>query len=263
MKNEGTSKNQVQGTGKHITEPKQLADFIIKKLDIDIQKIKSISSKKDALSYLIQKAENQGLFVGKTISYHRLEVGDMRGLFVSNDYCPFIVLNRKDAVSAQIFSFIHELAHFFRRSDAVSNSLDFRTTNNSINPEEIFCNKVAAELLLPANEFTNAFYSKTDIDNISEIYKVSKLFIFYRLRELGKIRREIQSDLEREIDKETKENLRLKAEKEAASTGGNYVNSMRDSNGLLFNRVVSKSYLENKIGYVEASNLLHFSPEQV
>jgi len=262
LKDEGFSKNSLQGSGKNLDAP-QLAKFIAEKLRINIDEIKNISSRKDTLNYLIQKAEDHGVFVGKTISYHQLEVNDLRGLFISNDYCPFIILNRRDARSAQIFTFIHELAHFFRRSDAVSNSLDFRSTNRSVNPEEIFCNKVAAELLLPESEFVKAFYNKADIDGISDLYKVSKIFIFYRLKELGKIRKEIQTDLEREIEKETAENLRIKAEKDNGKTGGNYTNSMKDSNGVLFNRVVSKSYLENRIGYVEASSLLRFSPEKV
>jgi len=263
LKEEGWSKNQIQGSGKHLSSPKALADFISEKMGIDIADIKKLSGRKNALNYLIHKAEAGGVFVGKTISYHRLEVDDMRGLFVSNDYCPFIVLNRKDALSAQIFSFVHELAHFFRKSDAISNSLDFRSADRRINPEETFCNKVAAELLLPAGDFMREFYDKTGIDEISEVYKVSKLAVFYRLRELGKIRRHEQADLEEEIQKETEENLKRKAEQDAANKGGNYTNAMRDSNGDLFNRVVSSSYLENKIGYVEAANLLRFSPEMV
>ena len=263
LKEEGFSKNQLQGSGKNLSNPKKLAEFITEKLAINLGEIKSISGRKNVLNYLIQKAEAENIFVGKTISYHKLEVDDMRGLFISNDYCPFIILNRRDALSAQIFSFIHELAHFFRRSDAVSNSLDFRSTNRNANPEEIFCNRVAAELLLPVNEFTKVFYEKSDIDNISELYKVSKIFIFYRLKELGKIRKEAQDDLEKAIEKETAEGLRAKAEREQENKGGNYTNAMRDSNGVLFNRVISKSYLENRIGYVEASNLLKFSPEKV
>lgn len=263
LKNEGFPKNRIQGTGRNLSTPKQLAQFIAENLDINIENIKNIYSRKDTLNYLIQKAEDRGIFVGKTISYHRLEVEDLRGLFVSNDYCPFIILNRRDSLSAKIFSFVHELAHFFRRSDAISNFLDFRSSNRAVNPEEIFCNKVASEFLLPENEFTKTSYNKSDIDNISELYKVSKIFIFYRLKELGKIKREIEADLEKEIEREIQENLRIKGEKERANNGGNYINSMRDSNGLLFNCVVSRSYLENKIGYVEASNLLHFSPEKV
>lgn len=263
LKDGGLSKNQLQGSGKNINSPKQLAKFIAEKLSIDITELKKISGRKDALNHLIQKAEAGGVFVGKTISFIHVEVDDMRGLFISNDYCPFIILNRKDAWSAQIFSFAHELAHFFRRSDAVSNSLDFRNTARNIDPEEVFCNKVAAELLLPEQDFTKEFYSKSDIDAISDLYKVSPLFVFYRLKELGKIHRESESNLEREIQRETDENLRTKAEKDKLKNGGNYTNSMRDSNGSLFNRIVQNSYLENRIGYVEASNLLRFSPEMV
>lgn len=262
LKSEGYQKNRLQGTGKNINTPKQLAKFISERLEIDLTKIKELSRRKEALKYLIEKAESKGIYVGKTVAHHRLEVDDMRGLFVSNDYCPFIILNRRDALAAQIFSFVHELAHFFRRSDAVSNSLDFRNTTRNIDPEEVFCNKVAAELLLPEQEFTKEFYNKADIDDISELYKVSKIFIFYRLKELGKIRREVADDLEKEIQKETEENLRVKAEADKKS-GGNYTNSMKDSNGSLFNRTIHASYLENKIGYVEAANLLKFSPEMV
>ena len=263
LKEGGSTQNQLQGSGRNLESPRQLADLIREKLKVDITEFKKISGRKDALNYLIEKAETQGIFVGKTVSYHKIEVEDMRGLFISHDYCPFIILNRRDARAAQIFSFVHELAHYFRRSDAISNTLDFRSTSGNINPEERFCNKVAAELLLPENEFTKVFYDKLDIDAVSDLYKVSKIFIFYRLKELGKIRKGSERALEDEIQKEMQENLRMKAEREKAQSGGNYTNAMRDSNGSLFNRIVYKSYTENKIGYVEASNLLRFSPDMV
>ena len=141
MKEEGFGKNKLQGVCRGLASPKQLAELITEKLGIRISELKETPNRKAALNYLINKAEAQGVFVGKTISYHQIAVDDMRGLFISHDYCPFIVLNRKDALSAQIFSLIHELSHFFRRSDAFSNSLDFRNTGASLNPEEVFCKK--------------------------------------------------------------------------------------------------------------------------
>jgi Zn-dependent peptidase ImmA (M78 family) len=263
----GHEKNPLIGLGKNIHSPLALANIIKAKLEIDIKDIREIKGedggRKKALHYLIERAENQGIFVGKTISYHDLDVEDMRGLSISNDYCPFVVINRRDALSAQIFSFIHELAHLFRKSDAISNTLDFRTTNNKADSEEVFCNQVAAELLLPKEDFLQAQYAKNDIDQISIEYKVSPLFIFYRLKELGKIPKEFADGLEREIRAETDRNLVLKKAKDKRKKGGSHTNSMRDSNGALFNKVVSRSYLENKIGYVEASNLLRFSVEKV
>ena len=263
LKDEGFAKNVLQGSGKDLESPQKLAELISEKLNINIEEFKKNASRKNALNYLIKKAESKGIFVGKTVSYHKIKTDDMRGLFISDDYCPFIILNRGDSLSAQIFSFIHELAHFFRKSDAVSNSLDFRSSVKEISSEEVFCNNVAAELLLPRADFVNKFYGKSDIDYFSRIYKVSKIFIFYRLKELGKIKIEIEQNLEDEIQKEMKQNLLEKAERDKFKNGGNYTNTMKDSNGSLFNRIIHKNYSENKIGYVEASKLLLFSPEKL
>jgi Zn-dependent peptidase ImmA (M78 family) len=261
LKKDGV-KNKLQGSGKDVKTPGKLAELIKNKLDInldDIKKIKGAEARKKVLKYLIEKAENFGIFVGKTLSYHYIEVEEMRGLFISNDYCPFIVLNRKDAVAAQIFSFIHELAHLFRKTEAISNSLEFRKVGNNLNDEEVFCNKVAVELLLPREEFTEAYYDKNDIDRLSKIYKLSTIAIFYRLRDLNKIRAAESAAIETEIKKESENNLKNSKKQD----GGNYLNNMKDSNGGLFNKTVSKYYSEEKIGYTEASNVLRFSVEDV
>lgn len=264
MEEEGFSKNKVQGSGRTIKTPKELAKFIAETLEIDLEEIKrrsGLDGRKKALEYLIARAENHGIFVGKTVSYIKITVKDMRGLFISNDYCPYIILNRRDATSAQIFSFVHELAHLFRKTEAISNSLDFRNEQGGLDNEEVFCNKVAAELLLPQNEFGLQSYGRGEIDNLSSIYKVSKIFIFYRLRELGLIPKEIAKDLEIEILQETSRNLELRETKKAK--GGNYTTSMKDSNGKLFNRIISSWYFGKEIGYKEASNLLKYSIEKV
>ena len=259
-------KNELQGIGSKIKSPKELAILIKEKLNIDIDEIKNIlgyNARKNVLKYLIKKAEDRGIFVGKTVSYHNIEVDEMRGLYISNDYCPYIVLNRKDAVSAQIFSLIHELSHLFRRTEAISNSLEFRKIDTDLNDEEIFCNKVAVELLLPEEDFNRFSYNKDDIDNFSEIYKVSAIAIFYRLKDLNKIEINKSKEIEEKIKEELKENLKNKASRAKKNTGGNYTNNMKDSNGGLFNRTVSKYYNENRIGHTEASNLLKFSVESV
>lgn len=261
---EDSTKNTLLGSGKHFESPDKLALSMKEKLGIDIEAIKKFSgndAQRKTLNYLIGKAEDSGIFVGKTISYHKIGVRAMRGLFVSNEYCPFIVLNRKDAVSAQIFSFIHELAHLFRKTEAISNALYFRQSDIKVDKEEVFCNKVAAELLLPKNDLNKLFYDKSDIDVLAETYKVSKLVIFYRLKDLNKISRDQSTSLEREIKDESEKNLLLKNGKK--KSGGSHINNMRDSNGGLFNRVVSSYYFENKIGYTEASSLLSFSVENV
>jgi hypothetical protein len=123
LQESGQAKNKLQGSGKNIQNHKEMAGFIANQLQIDTGQIKNFrgaGGRKKALGYLIERTESHNIFVGKTISYHKLKVDDMRGLFISNDYCPFIILNRSDALSAQIFSFVHELTHLFRKSDSIS-----------------------------------------------------------------------------------------------------------------------------------------------
>ncbi len=265
FKDKGFQRNKLQGSGVKYSNPNDLAHFIKEELEIDLNDIfdwYGKQSRKKLLKYLISKAETKGIFVGKTIARRDgIEVKDMRGVFLPNDYCPYIILNRKDAVSAQIFSFVHELAHLFRKTASISNTIDFRADNKEISPEEVFCNRVAAELLLPESHFLESFYTKSDIDRFSEIYKVSKIFIFYRLKELRKIIPSDIDSLEKEIKRETQRSLELK-ELETVK-GGNFNTNMKDSNGELFNKFVYDVFRENKIGVVEASNLLCFSVEMV
>lgn len=265
FRDERYPKNKLVGSGRGIKSPLGLAQYITQALGIDIEEIKNISgsdARKKALNYLIKKAEEKDIFVGKTISYHKIPVSNMRGLFVSNDYCPFIILNRRDALAAQIFSLIHELSHLFRETESISNNIDFRDSNKDINPEEVFCNRVAANLLLPTKEFTKNNYSEKDIRTLSEKYKLSELFIFYRLKELGKLNYKNINDIEKRLKEKIKDNIKYK-EYRGRTRGGNYYNSMKDSNGQLLNRVILGAYLEKKISYIEASNLLNFSVERV
>lgn len=91
----------------------------------------------------------------KTLSYWTIDVVDMRGGYLKDDYAPIIALNRKDPKTAQVFTLAHELAHLFINSEAVSN-IDFR--DGEYNAEERRCNQVAANFLLPTKIFEQESY---------------------------------------------------------------------------------------------------------
>lgn len=265
LKADGVKENRLQGVGQNIQTPRELARLIRERLGVDLEIIKKMAgngAREKALRYLINRAEEKGIFVGKTVSYHKIEPEDLRGLFISNKYCPYIVINRRDALAAQIFSLIHELAHLFRKEDSLSNSIDFRSIGNPGSSEEVFCNRVAAEFLLPEEELAENFYSESDIEQLSITYKVSSLAVFYRLKELRKLNMDSVDILERKLLQESKQALELKLlEDKKKPSGGNYVNAMKDSNGGLLNRYVLRLYSDNDIGHVEARNILRVSPE--
>ncbi len=261
---ESQGKNSVLGSGKKYRSPQQLADFIKSTLEIDLEEIKKLNPKqgREALKYLIKKTEDKGIFVGKTISYHKITVEEMRGMFIADEYAPYIVLNRKDSISAQIFSLVHELAHAFRKTESISNSLEFRKVDN-LDDEEVFCNQVAIDLLLPTSELTDSQYSKEAIVDLAGLYKISSLATFYKLQDLGKIDVRQQKSIEMELKRESQQHLMEKKMKEEKQSGGDYNNNMKDSNGDLFNRYVASAYHSESIGYTEAARLLKLSPENV
>lgn len=55
----------------------------------------------DALRHYISLIENIGIFVSKTTG-EKIPLSDMRGAFFQDEFAPFIVLNSRDALSAQI-----------------------------------------------------------------------------------------------------------------------------------------------------------------
>jgi Zn-dependent peptidase ImmA (M78 family)/transcriptional regulator with XRE-family HTH domain len=265
----GFGRNKIVGLGSDLGAPDVLADFIVDKLGIDHNTIIGFSGesgREKTLKYLVGLLEKNQVFVGKTLAEHRLTVKEMRGLFIHNDLAPFIVLNRKDSVSAQIFTLMHEVAHLFRATEGIS-SVDFRTLDKqyskNVSAEEVFCNATAAAILIPANYITDDSYDEQDIRSLAAHFNVSNLFVFYRLKSLGKISRRRVDELEVLFVNETAEAVRQKEIRDKKKDGGNYINSMRDSNGGLFNRVVQSFYNQNQISYTEASNVLRFSAEQV
>lgn len=265
----GYSKNKIVGSGKGLNTPDALADFVIKKLAIkhsDIISFSGESGKDRTLKYFVDLLEKQQVFVGKTLAEHRLSVKEMRGLFINNNLAPFIVLNRKDAVAAQIFTLMHEVAHLFRATEGIS-AVDLRTLDKryakDIDAEEVFCNATAAAILIPARYIVDESYDEQDVRSLAAHFNVSNLFVFYRLKSLGKIPRRKVVELEKLFVSETAEAVRQRELKKKKASGGSHINNMRDSNGGLFNRVVQSFYLQNQITYTEASNVLKFSAEQV
>ena len=102
---------------------------------------------------------------------------------------PIIGINDEDRPPAKSFSMIHELVHIFKRESSLCN--DMRSARN----EEIFCNAVAGELLVPKDALESTLrlkdmqkpYSKHDIEYLADKFSVSKEVIIRRLLDTGHI----------------------------------------------------------------------------
>jgi len=111
---------------------------------------------------------------------------EFRGFALSDKYAPLIFINSKDAKAAQLFTLAHELVHIWLGLSGVSNLVLTRSPDIEI---ERFCNKVAAELLVPIEELKAAWADNAGaadkITLTARQFRVSSLVILRRLYDAG------------------------------------------------------------------------------
>lgn len=105
------------------------------------------------LRQLINRIEDIGALVMRNgvvgnNTTRNLSADEFRGFAITDDYAPVIFINAADAPQAQLFTLIHEFAHLLVGESGVSD-LSPKNTNHI----EKFCNRIAAEFLVPSNEF--------------------------------------------------------------------------------------------------------------
>jgi len=192
----------------------------------------SLENQRDAVYYdqvfsdIRMKAEQQGIFVlleGNLGSYHTNIAPEVfRGLAISDNIAPFIVINPNDAKPAMIFSLIHELSHVFRGETGISNlnSLDV-SKRTSPYENELFCDQVAAEFLVPERDLlrewdklTIGYSPEESIKRIARQFSVSRIVIARRLLDFGQIDKDFYWEFFNACQEEWQQIARFKRTKE-------------------------------------------------
>ena len=101
---------------------------------------------------LVNKIETAGILVMRqgNLGHHTrpLNVEEFRGFAIADEYAPLIFINHADALGARLFTLIHELCHIWIGQSGISDA-----STKTHRKEEILCNAVAAEFLVPTDEF--------------------------------------------------------------------------------------------------------------
>ncbi len=167
-------------------DPILWAERIRELFDIQLDAQYKCTSSRKFYLYLREKIEVAGIFIH---CFTDVPVEMARALAIYDKGMPIIGLNDEDRAPAKSFSMIHELVHIFKRESSLCNDM------RSARSEEVFCNAVAGELLVPmgALECTIKIkdiqkpYRKQDIEYLAKKFSVSKEVIIRRLLDLGHI----------------------------------------------------------------------------
>lgn len=234
-----------------ITEPiHTLAEKIRIQLGITDRLRKNAKAWDKFYDLLISQAENKGILILKNgvvdnNNYRALSVEEFRGFALVDDYAPLVFINNNDALSAQIFTLIHEIVHIWLGLPGVS-GIDITKDQNEV---EKYCNKVAAEVLVPGDEIKTIWdYEKSEKENLGKLSK------HYRVSQPVILIKALQEKL---IDTGSFKFLYpLITQKTKTATGGNAYFTYPIRSSKLFTRSLLTSVAEGKEMYREAARLL-------
>jgi len=220
------------------------------------------------------------LFVRKQIEakqimihcYTGVDVRCARGVAIFFDKLPIIGINEADRYPAKTFTIIHELIHILKRSSTYCN--DFNNSFSTI-IEEVFCNAVAGEFLVPkqylieSEKILNRKDSITDADveSLADKFSVSREVIIRRLLDLGYVSREnynkrnAKYKIEYQRDKEEQKELR-----KASGTKGiprNIARETIDKNSESLYKTLHKGYKQGLFDKQDIARYLNVNQKHV
>lgn len=235
------------------------ADRVRESLGFGLADRSGLAGWTDALRELVDQAEGVGVLVmisGIAGSNTRrvLDPQEFRGFALVDDLAPVIFINGTDTKAAQIFTLAHELVHVWAGQSAVSNpSLIQR---DPVNDVERWCNSVAAELLVPLEDFrenlSDSANLRDELQRLARRYKVSTLVIVRRMHDAGLLGRDEYLQI---YDHELRRVLKLAREK---PSGGNYYATQPVRTSKRFAQAIIASTLEGNTLYHDAFQLLGF-----
>jgi len=238
--------------------PDDVASDMAARLGFDLAARATCRTWEEALRLFIGQAEKLGVLVmvsGIVLSntHRALDPREFRGFALADRRAPLVFINGADTKSGQMFTLAHELAHLWLGVSALSDASG--APLNGYRREEVWCNAVAAELLVPLAAFRAALRPDEPLDEamprLARQFKVSTLVVLRRLRDAGAV---VKGAFDEAWPRE-RERLRALAEA-AGSEGGNFYRTTLSRVGKRFARALVESTLEGQTLYRDAFRML-------
>ena len=223
-------------------------------LRFDLEERRSAATWTDALRRFIEQADAIGVLVmvngvvGNNTS-RKLDPDEFRGFALADDLAPLVFINAADTKAAQMFTLAHEMAHLWLGESALS---DLEATSEPSHAVEAWCNRVAAELLVPMEllrlEYRRSPRLTDELNRLARRFKVSTLVILRRVFDAGELGRDaFTSAYRRELD-------RLR--RTPRTGGGTFHPTLKTRVGHRFGVAVAISTLGGRTSFSESFRLL-------
>ncbi len=209
----------------------------------------------DALRRFVEQTDEAGVLVMTSgvvgsNNNRKLDTEEFRGFALSDEYAPLVFINGADTKAAQMFTLAHELAHIWLGESALS---DVSPASQPSQRIEVWCNQVAAELLVPLDVFRQELPRTNPLDDAARLarrFKVSTLVILRRILDTERIDSSTFQEAYRE------ETNRLRAILATRGGGGNYYLTTGARASKRFARALVVSTFEGHTPFTETFRML-------
>ncbi len=180
-----------------------------------------------------------------------LNVEEFRGFAISDDLAPLVFINSRDAKAAQIFTLAHEIVHIWIGQTGISKP-DYRQPNYG-NMIERFSNRIAAEVLVPKDDFLISWRPHRSVEqNVQALrsrYWVSSIVILRQALDTNQINWAIYQ--------EYYDRLVGKPAPLSASGGGDFYNNLLARNSATLINSLMAAMAQGRTTYREVASLLN------
>lgn len=238
------------------TEIKSLCEFFRKELQFPISAQKARKSTKVVFEIFRERFYDLGIYVFKDA----FRDDSISGLCLYDETYPVILINNSMSFARQIFTLFHELYHLISSTSGAEIIRDdfYVSLDNEQSEIEHECDSFANAFLIPIDDFVIELNKRNldeeRIEELSNLYSVSKEAIMYKLYKMGRITSDEYNNLKEFFYGEA---IRNPEKKKSKSSGGNHYYTHISYLGQRYTGDVFKQYFSGKIDSVRASEMLH------
>ena len=242
------------GSATPASDIESTAESMRSALGFDLDERRGLPTWTEALRRFIEQADARGVLVMTSgivgnNTHRKLDPDEFRGFALADDLAPLVFINGADSKAAQMFTLAHELAHIWLGESALSDVEPISAPSHAV---EAWCNRTAAELLVPLaslrEEFQEADDLSDEINRLARRYKVSTLVVLRRIFDIGALDRDaLASAYRREVN-------RLGTV--PARSGGSFHPTLKARVGKRFGHALVTSTLGGRTSFSESFRLL-------